>query len=270
MKKIFTLFLLLPLLSISQTTCDTVYVDPEGNPYTATRTRGYWFRANSSFVISAVKAAEGNPLGVNATGQSIEIIQFTNLNLTTDTIPEDFGALAVGLTNPHTSLFHAQDVPLGWIPCGVNITKDRYYAILGAKNNTVLANSETDMYNSTVPDSVFETIIDPFDSTITIIGQAQRKLLLNGDSTTYWRAGLQYSLADGPGPSGQFFHDGYDFQGRIHTIICSGVSSVEETTNNKELVKVVDIIGRNSKSQKNKPLIYIYNDGTSEKRIILE
>jgi hypothetical protein len=251
MKKIFTLFLLLPLLSISQTTCDTVYVDPEGNPYTATRTRGYWFRANSSFVISAVKAAEGNPLGVNATGQSIEIIQFTNLNLTTDTIPEDFGALAVGLTNPHTSLFHAQDVPLGWIPCGVNITKDRYYAILGAKNNTVLANSETDMYNSSVPGG-------------------ERKLLLNGDSTTYWRAGLQYSLADGPGPSGQFFHDGYDFQGRIHTIICSGVSSVEETTNNKELVKVVDIIGRNSKSQKNKPLIYIYNDGTSEKRIILE
>ena len=251
MKKIFTLFLLLPLLSISQTTCDTVYVDPEGNPYTATRTRGYWFRANSSFVINQIKAAEGNPLGVNSTGQSIEIIQFTSLNLTTDTIPEDFGALAVGLTNPHTSLFHAQDVPLGWIPCAVNITKDRYYAILGAKNNAVLAGLQTDMYNSTVPGG-------------------ERKLLLNGDSTTYWRAGLQHSLADGPGPSGQFFHDGYDFQGRIHTIICSGVSSVEETTNNKELIKVVDIIGRNSKSQKNKPLIYIYNDGTSEKRIILE
>jgi len=251
MKKIFTLFLLLPLLSISQTTCDTVYVDPEGNPYTATRTRGYWFRANSSFVISAIKAAEGNPLGVNSTGQSIEIIQFTNLNLTTDTIPEDFNALAVGLTNPHTSLFHAQDVPLGWVPCAVNITKDRYYAILGAKNNTVLAGLQTDMYNSTV------------------VG-GERKLLLNGDSTTYWRAGLQHSLADGPGASGQFFHDGYDFQGRIHTIICSGVSSIQETTNNKELIKIVDIIGRNSKSQKNKPLIYIYNDGTSEKKIILE
>ena len=94
------------------------------------------------------------------------------------------------------------------------------------------------MYNSTVPGG-------------------ERKLLLNGDSTTYWRAGLQYSLADGPGPSGQFFHDGYDFQGRLHTIICSGVSSVEETTNNKELVKVVDIIGRNSKSQKISLYLYL-------------
>tara|TARA_B110000263_G_scaffold231475_1_gene226803 strand:+ start:3667 stop:4422 length:756 start_codon:yes stop_codon:yes gene_type:complete len=251
MKKIFTLFLLLPLLSISQTNCDTVYVDPDGQPYTATRTRGYWFRANSSFIISAVKAAEGNPIGVNSTGQSIEIIQFDALNLTTDTIPYDFSGIGAGFTNPHTSLFHAQDVPLGWITCAVNITKDRYYAILGAKNNTVISGSQTDMYNTVLP-------------------TGERKLMLNGDSTTFWRAALQYSLADGPGPSGQFFHDGPNFQGRIHTIICTGVSSINETTDDKEIIKVIDLIGRDSKLDKNKPLIYIYNDGSSEKKIIVD
>jgi len=40
--------------------------------------------------------------------------------------------------------------------------------------------------------------------------------------------------------------------------------------NNKSLIKVVDILGRESKEVENKPLFYIYDDGTVEKRIIIE
>ena len=39
---------------------------------------------------------------------------------------------------------------------------------------------------------------------------------------------------------------------------------------NKRLVKVVDLLGRESKELINQPLIYIYDDGTFEKKIILE
>ena len=39
---------------------------------------------------------------------------------------------------------------------------------------------------------------------------------------------------------------------------------------NRELLKVVDILGRNVNGDKNKLLFYIHNDGTVEKRIILE
>jgi hypothetical protein len=39
---------------------------------------------------------------------------------------------------------------------------------------------------------------------------------------------------------------------------------------NRELLKVVDILGRNANGNKNEPLFYIYNDGTVEKKIILE
>jgi len=253
MKKILTLLLLTPLLGFSQVNCDTVYMDDHNQEYIHSRTRGFWFRANSSFIISAIKAGEGDSVsnGVNATEQSIEIIQFTGLNLTTDTIPEDVTAIFAGLSNPHTSLFHAQNVPYGWITCNVNIVQDRYYAVLGAKNNTVFPGQATDMYNSYIAGGV-------------------RKLLFNGDSTVFWRAGIQHSLADGPGPSGQFFHDGPDFQGRIHTLICTGSTSVEEFTTDRELIKVVDLLGRNSKSKKNIPLFYIYNDGTTEKRIIIK
>ena len=39
---------------------------------------------------------------------------------------------------------------------------------------------------------------------------------------------------------------------------------------NRELEKVVDVLGRDINPEKNKPFIEIYNDGTVEKKIIIE
>ena len=44
----------------------------------------------------------------------------------------------------------------------------------------------------------------------------------------------------------------------------------EVLRNNKELIKIVDILGRDINPEKNKPFIEIYNDGTVEKKIIIE
>ena len=44
---------------------------------------------------------------------------------------------------------------------------------------------------------------------------------------------------------------------------------IDEHTTNKELLKVTDLFGRETK-QTNQPLFYIYDDGTVEKKIILE
>jgi len=46
-------------------------------------------------------------------------------------------------------------------------------------------------------------------------------------------------------------------------------TSIQEHTTNKELLKVTDILGRETK-QTNQPLFYIYDDGTVEKRIVIE
>ena len=46
-------------------------------------------------------------------------------------------------------------------------------------------------------------------------------------------------------------------------------TSIQEHTTNKELLKVTDLLGRETK-QTNQPLFYIYDDGTVEKRIIIE
>ena len=40
--------------------------------------------------------------------------------------------------------------------------------------------------------------------------------------------------------------------------------------NNKQLIKIVDLLGRDSEGLIKQPLFYIYNDGTVEKKIILE
>ena len=46
--------------------------------------------------------------------------------------------------------------------------------------------------------------------------------------------------------------------------------SIQEHTTNKELLKVTDLLGRETKGKTNQPLFYIYDDGTVEKRIIIE
>jgi hypothetical protein len=46
-------------------------------------------------------------------------------------------------------------------------------------------------------------------------------------------------------------------------------TSIKEHTTNKKLLKVTDLLGRETK-QTNQPLFYIYDDGTVEKRIVIE
>ena len=50
---------------------------------------------------------------------------------------------------------------------------------------------------------------------------------------------------------------------------CPPPSAIQEYTTTKELLKVTDLLGRETK-QTNQPLFYIYDDGTVEKQIIIE
>ena len=53
------------------------------------------------------------------------------------------------------------------------------------------------------------------------------------------------------------------------SVNCSQPTSVEEYNLTRELFKVTDLLGRETK-QTNQPLFYIYDDGTVEKRIVIE
>ena len=51
---------------------------------------------------------------------------------------------------------------------------------------------------------------------------------------------------------------------------CGNTSVIDKINTNKELLKVTDLVGRERNKNKNQPLFYIYDDGTVEKKTILE
>ena len=52
---------------------------------------------------------------------------------------------------------------------------------------------------------------------------------------------------------------------------CSSISTlIQEHSTNKELLNVTDLLGRETKGTKSEPLLYIYDDGTVEKRMVIE
>jgi hypothetical protein len=66
------------------------------------------------------------------------------------------------------------------------------------------------------------------------------------------------------GPGQNFYYE-FDPQ-HYFSNNCSG-TSIQEHSTNKKLLKTIDLLGRETK---NAPLFYIYDDGTVEKRIVIE
>ena len=50
----------------------------------------------------------------------------------------------------------------------------------------------------------------------------------------------------------------------------TGLEPVIQNTQNRKILKIIDSLGREASITKNKVLYYIYNDGTIEKRIVLD
>ena len=61
----------------------------------------------------------------------------------------------------------------------------------------------------------------------------------------------------------------YDINGLIGCITTS-INENNGQNDNKQLIKIVDLLGRESKDFKNQPVFYIYDDGTVDKKIIIE
>jgi pimeloyl-ACP methyl ester carboxylesterase len=67
------------------------------------------------------------------------------------------------------------------------------------------------------------------------------------------------------------FNDSLQASNKItYTQFCNSSSLVLEQPINKAVLKVIDLLGRETKELTNQPLFYIYDDGTVEKKIILE
>ena len=66
------------------------------------------------------------------------------------------------------------------------------------------------------------------------------------------------------------YKDTVTWNGSVFSISFSDYQSVLNYSNRK-LIKIFDLIGKNSEfRQRNQPLLYIYDDGTVKKRIVIE
>ena len=127
--------------------------------------------------------------------------------------------------------------------------------------------------------------------TFFITNASETQLVNNGDAITHTAAGnLSNSWSfDWEAPSagtgdvtfyGAFIEAGYPLGSNLgdyltlSTLSASEFSptNITETANShiKEILKITDILGRETKAIKNKPLFYIYDDGTIEKKVTIE
>ena len=106
------------------------------------------------------------------------------------------------------------------------------------------------------------TILDIRNGNNTNMGSIQASNNLN--LTCISVDDFQFSLLNWTNP----FWFGFDPQ-HYFSNNCSA-TAIEEHTTNKKLLKITDFLGRETPYRKNLPLFYIYNDGTVEKKIIIE
>ena len=72
------------------------------------------------------------------------------------------------------------------------------------------------------------------------------------------------------GDKARFVTPGYNMLRVGNNCSATGKGVEKVNYNNRELVKVIDLLGKETEGVKNQPLFYIYDDGTVDKKIILE
>ena len=129
--------------------------------------------------------------------------------------------------------FGGVDIEVG---SSVQQTNDGGYIILGYTNS--LANLNRDVYLIKTDEFGVEQWSKTFGGANIIEGGVSVQQTTDGG---YIITGYKYSISVG----------------------------IEEQTTKKELLRTTDLLGRETK-QTNQPLFYIYDDGTVEKRIVIE
>ena len=76
-------------------------------------------------------------------------------------------------------------------------------------------------------------------------------------------------MGDAPGKSLVPINLNDDIWSYINKLSCNSTNLDEKQNHKKQLIKIIDMLGRPSYNLKNKSLFYIYDDGSVEKRFML-
>jgi len=178
---------------------DTVICGVHGSNFTSNLTRGFYFQAQSSFIISGLMCATDNSgPGYN---QSVQLVIFgDSLSGVWNSYPPTTTGVAF------TTLFSSiNDFTANYILCNISIDSGQYYGIIGARHLAGVG-ATGQVYNSYT--STTGAIVD-----------------LNGNPTPLTRLYYQQSLSGGVAPSGSFLGVANTGQlGRVHMLTGGGVN----------------------------------------------
>ena len=96
-----------------------------------------------------------------------------------------------------------------------------------------------------------------------LVGVTNNKLIFAGEGHGWFSGGNSNSL----------FLQALDFTSDFlfPLLPCNDITSItEQVIINKQLIRITDMLGRNTQTISNSPLFYIYDDGSVEKKIILK
>ncbi len=130
------------------------------------------------------------------------------------------------------------------------------------------------LYQDTIVDDAFcnfghnWSLTDTIDVAVHLVNDSA--ILANGNSINclfedqlFWKIDT-FPVSGTPYGTWTFIHNNVGVDQNV-------ISSVNDISHGKkELIKIIDLLGRECKQLKNKPLVYIYGDGTVEKKIVLE
>ncbi len=182
---------------------DTVICGVHGSNFTSLLTRGFYFQAQSSFVITGLMCAiENSGPGYN---QSVQCVIFgDSLGGVWNTYPPTTTGVAF------TTLFSSiDDTTANYMLCNISIDSGQYYGIIGVRHASG-AGASGQGYNS-------------------YSGTAGANVIIDGNPTQLNRLYYQNGLAGGIAPPGSFLGTTGQI-GRVHMLTGGGVNWYDVST----------------------------------------
>jgi plastocyanin len=123
-----------------------------------------------------------------------------------------------------------------------------------------------------IPNAVIDDGSCVYPSIVTIL-QVGGDLVVSGAQTYLWNTN-ETTITITPTTNGWYWCVGTDSTACVSDTVFYEVTNIStslvELNSNKKLIKITDVLGRNAKGKKNELLFFIYDNGTVEKRIIIE
>ena len=242
MKKLLFISLFLPFIGFGQFTLKTYVPDDNFENYLEANGMGDGIQLNDSINFWAIEML------IN--------LDVSNQNISDLTGIEDFTAIS-SLDCSNNNLTN------------LDVSQNNYLQILDCSYNQLT--SLIIIFNPLQPFQNYSSLYCNNNQLTSLdLSESSCSTFVSGESSFKSNSNLNCIQVNNPVCWQNNLIDFIDTTYQYYNISCSGTTEIKNFTIQKEILKVIDQLGRDRKGTKNEVLFYIYDDGTLEKRIVIE